>query len=61
MQKGDVVTLSTRLKDKSENKLLREENIAKVEIMFRDFFSLKASCLSINTQVIYQFHYNLSD
>ena len=53
MQKGDVVTLSTRLKDKSENKLLREENIAKVEIMFRDFFSLKASCLSINTQVIY--------
>ena len=48
---------------KWENKLLREENIAKVAIMSRHFFSLKASCLPINTHVIYmyQFHYNLSD
>ena len=63
MQKRAVVTLSTRLKDKPDKKLLREEKIAKVAIISPDFFSLKASCLSINTQVmyIYWFHYNLSD
>ena len=57
IQKRAVVTLSTRLKDKSEKKLLREEKIARVAIMSPDLFSLKAFCLSKNTQVIYIYIY----
>ena len=42
MLKRAIVTLSMRLKDKSENKLLLEVKIAKVAIMSRDFFFLES-------------------